>query len=314
MEGEPEAPEATLFPATAGEKLRSAREAQGLDLAAIAASTRIPQRHLEAIEKSQYASLPSITYALGFAKAYARAVGVDEIAIAREVRTEIGGVYDQRATVPVSYDLEEGGRRAPSGLIWVMAIVALLVLVGAGLWYGTNLFRGSPPAAESLVIPEATPSAAPADNGTAAVPGAGGQVSLIAIDTVWLRVTDGTGKKLYEAELKPGERYDVPQDADHPRAFTTRPDRLQVTLNGSNVAPLADSAVKVDVEVSADAIRARGQPGAEPTPGVTPTPAATTGRTAPAARSTPRPRPTSAPATPVITPAVTTAPSNSTTP
>src|ERR1700761_4650118 len=145
MEGEPEAPEATLFPTTAGEKLRSAREAQGLDLAAIAASTRIPQRHLEAIEKSQYASLPSITYALGFAKAYARAVGADEVAIAKDVRGEIGGGYDQRAQVPVSYDLEEGGRKAPSGVIWVTAIVALLVLIGAGLFYGTNLFRGSPP-------------------------------------------------------------------------------------------------------------------------------------------------------------------------
>jgi len=319
MEGEPEAPEATLFPATAGEKLRAARESQGLDLAAIAASTRIPQRHLEAIEKSQYASLPSITYALGFAKAYARAVGADEVAIARDVRSEIGGVYDQRATVPVSYDLEEGGRRAPSGLIWVMAIVALLVLVGAGLWYGTNLFRGGPPAAESLVIPEATPSAAPADNSTAVVPGTGGQVSLIAIDTVWLRVTDGTGKKLFEAELKPGERYDVPQDADHPRAKTGRPDKIQVTLNGSNVPPLSDKVETVDIEVSADAIRARGQPGAEPTPGVTPTPVATStpaltsARTTPQ-RSTPRPRPTSAPATPIITPPVTTAPSNATTP
>jgi cytoskeletal protein RodZ len=79
MEGEPE-PDATLFPATVGEKLRAAREAQGLGLAEIAAATRIPQRHLEAIEKSQYASLPSITYALGFAKAYARAVGIDEVA------------------------------------------------------------------------------------------------------------------------------------------------------------------------------------------------------------------------------------------
>jgi cytoskeletal protein RodZ len=316
MEGEPEAPEATLFPTTAGEKLRAAREAQGLDLAAIAASTRIPQRHLEAIEKSQYASLPSITYALGFAKAYARAVGTDEVAIARDVRTEIGGVYDQRATVPISYDLEEGGRRAPSGVVWITAIVAILVLAGVGIWYGTTWFRGSAPPAESLVIPDATPSAAPADNGTAAVPGTGGQVSLIAIDTVWLRVTDGTGKKLYEAEMKPGERFDVPQDADHPRAFTARPDKVQVTLNGSNVAPLGEGAQTVDVEVSADALRARGQPAAAPTPGVTPTPAATSAATTRAApqRSAPRPRPTSTPVTPVVTPPAATAAGNSTTP
>jgi cytoskeleton protein RodZ len=312
MEGEPEAPEATLFPATAGEKLRSAREAQGLDLAAIAASTRIPQRHLEAIEKSQYASLPSVTYALGFAKAYARAVGVDEVAIARDVRSEIGGVYDQRAQVPISYDLEEGGRRAPSGLVWVTAIVAVLVLAGVGIWYGTTWFRGSAPPPESLVIPEATPSAAPTD---AAGAQTGGQVTLIAIDTVWLSVTDGTGKKLFEAEMKPGERYDVPQGADHPRVKTARPDKVQVTLNGSNVPPLGEGAETVNVEVSADAIRARGQPGAQatPTPAATSTPAAAATRST-AQRAAPHPRATGTSATPVIVTPPVTAPSNTTTP
>lgn len=312
MEGEPE-PEATLFPATVGEKLRAAREAQGLGLAEIAAATRIPQRHLDAIEKSQYASLPSITYAIGFAKAYARAVGADEVSIARDVRSEIGGVYDQRATVPVSYDLEERGRRAPSGMVWIGAIVALLLLAGVGIWYGTNWFRGSAPPPESLVIPEATPSAAPADNSTAALPGAGGQVSLIAIDTVWLRVTDGTGKKLYEGEMKPGERFDVPLGADHPRVHTGRPDKIQVTLNGSNVAPLGDGAQTVDVEVSADALRARGQPGAE----ATPSPAAATGTTpsAGSTRPTPRSRPTPAPVTPQTVPTPSPAPAgNSTAP
>lgn len=291
MEGEPE-PEATLFPATAGEKLRSAREAQGLDLAAIAANTRIPQRHLEAIEKSQYAALPSVTYAVGFAKAYARAVDLDEVAIGRDVRSELGGVFDQRATPPVSYDLEEGGRRAPSGLVWVGALIALALLVGVGLWYGTNLFRGSAPPPEALVIPEPTPSAAPSD--AAAVPGTGGQVSLIAIDTVWLRVSDGTGKKLFEAEMKPGERFDVPQDADHPRARTARPDRVQVTINGSNVAPLGAGVETVDVEVSADALRARGQPAAA-APVAAPTPAAV--RPSPTPSLTPRPaaRPTPEP-------------------
>jgi transcriptional regulator with XRE-family HTH domain len=301
MEGEPE-PEATLFPATVGEKLRAAREAQGLELSEIAANTRIPQRHLDAIEKSQYASLPSITYAVGFAKAYARAVGADEVAIAREVRGELGGTttYERSAPVP-SYDLGDTRRNAPSGLVWVGLLVAVIVLAGVGIWYGTNLFRGSAPPPETLVIPEATPAADPQANDTAAVPGAGGQVALIAIDTVWLRVTDGAGKKLFEEEMQPGERYEVPQDADRPRARTARPDKVQVTLNGSNVPPLGEGAVTVDVEVSADALRARGQPGAAPTPAATPAPAAT--RQPRAARPTPRPTPTPQPVTPAAAPA-----------
>lgn len=309
MEGEPE-PEATLFPATVGEKLRAAREAQGVELAEVAASTRIPQRHLEAIEKSNYASLPSATYALGFAKAYARAVGADEVAIARELRGEIGGTYD-RAPPPVAYEFEDNDRSAPSGLIWVSVVIAVLALVGVGLFYGTSLFRGSPAAPETLEIPAEANSSADG-NEAASVPVGGGQVALIAIDTVWLAVTDGTGKVLYQKQMAPGERYDVPADADHPRARTARPDLIQVTLNGSNVAPLAQGAQTVDVEVSADALRTRGQPGATPSPAAsgTPTAGAATPRPAavrPAPTPTPRPRPVAttapAPAAPVIAPA-----------
>ena len=80
--------EASLFPARVGDKLRAARIAEGVDLPTIAERTRIPQRHLEAIESSNYSGLPSITYAMGFAKAYARQVGLDEVAIARDLRAE----------------------------------------------------------------------------------------------------------------------------------------------------------------------------------------------------------------------------------
>ena len=48
----------------------------------MAARTRVPLRHLEAIEQGAYEALPSQTYAVGFARAYARAVGLDEVATA----------------------------------------------------------------------------------------------------------------------------------------------------------------------------------------------------------------------------------------
>lgn len=299
MEGEPE-PEATLFPQTVGEKLRAAREAQGVSLVDIATSTRIPQRHLEAIEKSNYASLPSITYALGFAKAYARAVDVDEVAIARELRGELATTYEPRAAPSPVYDLDGPRRSAPGGLVWVSLIIVVLLVAAIGVYYGTDLIRGTAPEAEGLVIPPEENIAEPANEVAAA---GAGQVSLIALDTVWLRVTDGTGKTLLEKELKQGERYDVPADADHPRARIARPDKIQVTLNGSNVAPLGEGAVTVDVEISADALLRRGQPGASPTPGATSAPL--TGEPSRTRqRPTPRPSPTAAtppPAAPVVT-------------
>jgi cytoskeletal protein RodZ len=272
MEGEP-ADNATLFPATVGEKLRAAREAQKLELSEIASRTRIPQRHLEAIENGNYDGLPSVTYAMGFAKSYARAVGADEVALGRQLREEIGDRLERPAPPP-AYDFDERSRVPSSGIAWTGAIVAILVLIGVGLWYGTNLFRGGAPAEEPVAIENVVDAGNTAAAAPTPAPIGGGQVTLVAIDTVWLRVTDASGKRLFEKEMAAGERYDVPADADRPRVRTGRPDRLQVLLNGSNVAPLGTGVETVEADVSAAALQARGQPGAAPQPGAPATPSA----------------------------------------
>ena len=83
---ESELPEPGLFPQSVGERLRVLREAAALDLNDIATRTRVPLRHLEAIERGDYASLPSPTYALGFARSYARAVGAEEAPLIAQLR------------------------------------------------------------------------------------------------------------------------------------------------------------------------------------------------------------------------------------
>ena len=101
-------------------------------------------------------------------------------------------------------------------------------------------------------------------------------MALVALDTVWLRVSDETGKRLFEKEMAAGERYDVPVEVAHPIARTGRPDKLQVTINGSDVPPLGTGAQAVSIDVSAAALRARATPAATPSP--------TPGAAAPSAR------------------------------
>ncbi|MFZ5747057.1 MAG: RodZ domain-containing protein [Pseudomonadota bacterium] len=257
MDGEA-AENPTLFPASVGEKLRDARLAQNMDVSEIATRTRIPQRHLEAIERSDYSGLPSPTYATGFAKAYARIVGLDEVAIARDLRKELSVSYDRPSPTP-PYEMADPMRTPPSTLVWVSVLVVLLLLAGAGIFYGTGLFRGTAPApSDALVLPEDSAPAPAAQSSEVPSPAAtGGQVTITATDKVWIRVTDASGKRLFEKEMAPGERYDVPMDADHPKLKTGRADKLQVTINGSNVAALGPAESTVEVEVSADALRAR---------------------------------------------------------
>ena len=85
FEHEAAAPE----PGGIGAQLQAAREARGLSLEELAAETRIPQRHLVTIEAGEFAALPARTYAIGFSRTYAKAVGLDDAEVADRVRIEL---------------------------------------------------------------------------------------------------------------------------------------------------------------------------------------------------------------------------------
>jgi transcriptional regulator with XRE-family HTH domain len=284
--------QATLFPKSTGDKLREAREAMGLDLSDVANVTRVPMRHLEAIEQGRYEGMPSPTYAIGFAKAYARVVGLDEKAIGLEVRGS-PALPLAPATNYEHYELGDPKRLPSRGVAMVAGAIGLLLVLGVVIWYGSSWLRGSGEES-ALIVPTdaptdaATPEAAPA-------PVSGGQVILTATDSVWLRVYDATGKVLLEKTMATGEQYPVPADADNPMINIGRPDKLQVTLNGSAVAPLGDGKLAIkDVGISAAAIQARAA--GQPTPGATPAPTAAApspGRSTSTLPPAFRPRPTS---------------------
>ncbi|MGR6328931.1 helix-turn-helix domain-containing protein [Sphingomonas sp. XXL09] len=261
--GQPDANSAT--PMTAGGRLRVAREARGLSLAEIAGRTRVPQRHLEALETGNYGALPAPTYAMGFSKAYARAVGLDEVAVAQDVRGELDRLGPRQPEY-VPYETADPARVPSRGVAVIAAGVAVAVLVLVALWYGTTLFQsyrtgstdGGPVASQTIAAAPAAPAATPT-----AAPAQGEQVRLTANDEVWLRVYDADNKTLYLGTMKPGDSFDVPTDAKQPMINVGRPDKLAVTLNGSAVPPLGDGSRAIkDVRVDGAALAARinGQP------------------------------------------------------
>jgi cytoskeletal protein RodZ len=257
----------------AGERLRQAREAQGLDLAEVAARTRIPQRHLAAIETSDFSQLPSTTYAMGFGRSYARTVGLDEVALARDLRRELDVSYQRREPKP---DLQpHAPPRLPSrGLANGGLIAGGVILLLLAIWFGTSLLRGddSPPAQQATAESELGVMPVPAAAPVAATPApvVGSQVTLAATDEVWVRVYDAAGKTLMQKTMAAGERYDVPGDANGPMINVGRPDKLTVTINGSSVAPLGSGARPIkDIGISAQALRARDGSGTPAAPGAT---------------------------------------------
>ena len=99
-----------------GDRLRKAREEQGLSLAEVAQRTRITQRHLRAVEESDFSELPGRTYVTGFARAYARAIGISETEIATSIRRELeDDHYSSRPTYE-AYEPTDPARLPTKGL------------------------------------------------------------------------------------------------------------------------------------------------------------------------------------------------------
>ena len=249
-----------------GEMLRLEREKQSLTLTDIADKTRIPMRHLKALEASDHDALPASTYEIGFAKAYGRALGLDEEHIANELRDEIGHrpSYD-RTRDRDNFQPADPARTPPRLMVWTVALIGILLVAGYGIWRG--FFWTSDPAdpyldtANQQQVASATPVAkapiAPAG------PSASDPVVLTATKEVWVRIYNGADDTLLMKTMAPGEKFEVPAQAENPMINIGRPEALTVTVGGREVAPLGppERAIK-DIGISARALLARDTGGA----------------------------------------------------
>ena len=243
-------------PGSVGDRLRAARIAADLDLSDVAAKTRIPTRHLEAIERSDYDALPSGTYAMGFARSYARAVGADEVGLGRDLRLELGRAPPEAADAP-SYQPADPARVPSRMLAYTTAILGVL-LVGGYLYISNQRYEPPPFSADPPPVDASTPTAAAPVPVAPPAATVAGPVVLTATAPVWLRVYDRADKVLLQGELAKGETFTVPPDADTPMVRTGRADSIRVTVNGREVAPLGPAEKTIsDVVLTASALNAR---------------------------------------------------------
>ncbi|MFC0687316.1 helix-turn-helix domain-containing protein [Novosphingobium clariflavum] len=228
---------------TIGTVLVRAREAAGLTRADIAAQTKIAERHLAAIEEDRLGDLAARTYAVGFSRAYARTLGLDEKEIAEIVRRQLEAEGGREQVVVPHFEPGDPARVPSARLAWLAGAGALVVIVLLVVFWGSYLSpEGKLP---DLLSPKPAPAptrvAVPVPAAPQAPAPATGPVVLTATqDGVWLRVTDGSGKRLVETELKKGQSWTVPQDAQAPQLRTGRPDALALTVGGRAIPALAD--------------------------------------------------------------------------
>jgi cytoskeleton protein RodZ len=242
---------------TVGEQLKAGRDRLGFSLSDLAAKTRVPMRHLESIEKSDFAALPGSTYTLGFARSYARAVDMDAIKVSSELRAELAqGGHEGYQAPAQNYEPADPARVPSRTLAWTAAAIGVLVVAGYFIWRSMTLGGAVDITAPVPTQQKSSAAVSTAPPGSAATPT--GPVVLTASGEVWVKVYDANNKRLYENEMKAGDSFTVPADATKPMIVTGRPQMLNITVGGQAVPPLgaADQTI-ADVEISAAALRAR---------------------------------------------------------
>jgi transcriptional regulator with XRE-family HTH domain len=248
-----------------GERLRLAREEKGIPLDDIARQTRIPLRHLEHIERGEWAALPAVTYSVGFARSYATAVGLDGAAIGAELRQELGAARNTSGPAAAYYEPADPARVPPRWIAIVATVIAALLIGGYLFWRSTAVDDSVEPQLvdTEVIAPKAAPAQQPGAQPAAA---ATGPVVLTATQDVWMRVYEaGGGAALFQDILKAGQTYQVPATAQAPQLRTSRPQALRVTVGSTVVPPLGPPEKLVsNVSLKAADLAARAQGQAAP--------------------------------------------------
>jgi cytoskeleton protein RodZ len=169
-------------PATAGGMIREARQAQGIDLASLAAMLKIPLRRLEALESDRHDELQGPTFERALAQAACRVLKIDPkpvLALLPQHERNTLERVSEGINAPFRDGQGSGGFEVPTAMRPVLVLIVLLLVAALVLaflpqsWVErvktqfANLSTSAP--AESAAPAPAAPSAAATGTITAPV-------------------------------------------------------------------------------------------------------------------------------------------------
>ena len=216
--------------------LREARQARGLHVAALAASIKVTQRKLEALEGDRFDELPDMTFTRALAKTVCRSLKIDPEPVLA-LLPEVGDRGLDRVHQGLNTTFRERPGRHHGGdasvfkrpMLWLPLLVLLAaagLLLAPPSWVPTLVGADAPASAVVSLPPaasapamavEATPSAAPVEApATASSPTELAAAPAVAPEPEsalevrvsgesWIEVIDASGAALLKRSLQPGE-------------------------------------------------------------------------------------------------------------
>lgn len=200
---------------TVGERLRAAREAAGLTVEQVSATTRIRPPVLRDLEADRLGTADTAVYVRGHLRAAARAVGTDPGPLVRAFDEQVGACAP---ALPVDAPSPVPGPRRPSGGLavplsapperdeprWLLAVLGVLAVLVALLLVG-SLSGDDQPRGDALTVPSAAPTVPDTVAPTSPPPPspAGAELVLTARGTSWLSVRAAEAT-LFEGTVQQG--------------------------------------------------------------------------------------------------------------
>ncbi|HEV2646332.1 MAG TPA: helix-turn-helix domain-containing protein [Acidobacteriaceae bacterium] len=154
-----------------GEDLRRAREERGVAVETICEATKVPARHIRALEAGQLDQLPGGVFRRGFVRSYLHVLGLEEAEWMRrfEDSCRANGMRDpaEMEWAPFAENVKNS-RFAPRRRVGIrsVAVLILLILVAAAAWCGWRLksHRRLLPTWHRAALNEVRPTANPPDH------------------------------------------------------------------------------------------------------------------------------------------------------
>ena len=187
--GPPTEPQSQFGPPTAGGMLRNARQAQGVDLASLAAMLKIPLRRLEALENGRHEELQGPTFERALAQAACRVLKIDPKPVLALLPAHERNTLERVSegiNTPFRDGQGSGGFELPS-LMRPGVVIVVLLIVGAIALF---LVPESWLARATHAFASGTPASAPADP---AAPAASAAASVAPLSAVAVSATAAQG-------------------------------------------------------------------------------------------------------------------------
>lgn len=281
--------------ARVGEDLREARLTLGASVEDMAEHLRINRRYIHALEEGRVKDLPGSTYAVGFVRSYANALGLDPDEAVRRFRDVTGGTTTKSGELVFPEPVPSRGM--PAG-----ALVALGVVMAIGAyiaWYnwtgagdrvvdsvpplpprleqsaqeGNRLREGEPPQAALPLSPAqpAAPAPVPTPTPTPARDPNEPRIVIRARGEAWIQVRDTReNRTVVDRVLRNGETYAVP-NREGIVLTTGKAENLEFVLDGEVATTTLTGAtgVRRGVALQVDRLRVTADPTASARPGAT---------------------------------------------